>query len=230
MHVPLNNHITLSIDGVSEAKTTSKSLRIVSLKFENCYEVYPCVIFRPEVYQRKRLLPYFNAHLEVFLQECTENGLIPMKAILDAPERASCRGQKQHGAFYSCDVCLANPDTIQTGTRSKRVFRPHHAQMEERTHENTMLWAEQAVQQGGHVNGIVAKSIFATIPNFDVIKDMPPEPMHLLDTGFMKNTCLKMFNAGTSPQCKPGYRRTPIMKLSELLSSILYPSDFQRRS
>ena len=114
-------------------------------------------------------------------------------------------------------MCLANPENLQTENRSKRVFRPHHFQMDERTHDNTMIWAEQAVQQGSHVNGIIAKSIFATIPNFDVIRDMPPEPMHLLDTGFMKNTCLKIFNAGTSPQTKPGYRRSPIGQLSELL-------------
>jgi hypothetical protein len=219
VHNEIDPHVIISIDGVNETKSTSRSLRIVSMKFRNCYEVYPCIIFRPEVFQKKRLSPYFNAHLEVFLEECIAAGLHPYKAILDAPERAACRGQKQHGAYYSCDVCLANPDNYQSpGTQKyKRVFRPHHANAEQRTHANTIIWAQQSLEEGRHVFGITGQSVFSIIPDFDLIKDIPPEPMHLMDTGFMKNTCLKIFNAGSSPQCKDGYRRTPIGKLSDII-------------
>jgi hypothetical protein len=76
-HMNLNENVIISIDGVSECKSSSRSLRILSLKFANCYEVYPCLIYRPEVFQKKRLTPYFNAHLEVYLEECIDEGLVP---------------------------------------------------------------------------------------------------------------------------------------------------------
>jgi hypothetical protein len=89
--------------------------------------------------------------------------------------------------------------------------------MEERTHVNTLAWADHAERTGEPIYGITGRSIFFNIENFDVVKDMPPEPMHLMDAGFMKNTCLKIFNAGNSPQCKQGYRRTSITRMSNIL-------------
>ena len=66
-----------------------------------------------------------------------------------------------------------------------------------------------------HVYGITGKSVFFEAEGFDVIKDMMPEPMHLIDARFLKNTCCRTFNAGTAHQTKRGYRRTPTAKLSE---------------
>ena len=56
--------------------------------------------------------------------------------------------------------------------------------------------------------GITGKSVFFNVPEFDVITDILPEPMHLLDAGFMKNTCGRAFNSGSGPQTRPGYKRT----------------------
>ena len=86
----------------------------------------------------------------------------------------------------------------------KRVFHTCMRFSALRTHEETLQWANEAEENGlDHVNGIMGKSVFFEAPNFDVVQDMMPEPMHLLDCGFVKNTCMRTFNCGcllyTSP-------------------------------
>ena len=85
-----------------------------------------------------------------------------------------------------------------------------------RTHEETVQWAEQAHSQGlDNVYGITGKSVFFGAEGFDVVNDILPEAMHLLDSGFMKNTCVRTFNAGTSHQTKAGYRRSLVGAMSD---------------
>ena len=96
----------------------------------------------------------------------------------------------------------------------KRVFRTYMRFCDHRTHEQTLEWAEQAERDGmDHVYGITGKSVFFEAEGFDVVKDMLPEPMHLIDAGFTKNTCT--FHAGTAHQTRPGYRRAPTGNLSK---------------
>lgn len=89
---------------------------------------------------------------------------------------------------------------------------------ERRNHEKTLEWAEEV--EAGLVtekNGIMGKSVLFQISEFDIVQDLLPEAMHLLDGGFMKNTCGRTFNQGKSPQTKAGYRRAPVTELSEIL-------------
>ena len=89
---------------------------------------------------------------------------------------------------------------------------------ERRTHDETRNWGTEAVEsQVDHVMGITGESVFFEAPNFDVIHDMMPDPMHLLDMGFMKNTCGRTFNSGVQHQKEPGYRRTSVAKLIDLV-------------
>lgn len=100
---------------------------------------------------------------------------------------------------------------------AKRVYRPIHSNEAIRTHEDTIRWAEEAETTGDHSHGIIGQSVLMDFPRFDVVKDLVPEPMHLLDMGFMKNICGRIFNSGTAPQTKRGYKRSPTGKLSQLL-------------
>ena len=97
----------------------------------------------------------------------------------------------------------------------KRVFLPFMRFCPKRTHEETCVWARQAEeQQLDHVMGITGESVFFQVPGFDVVKDILPEALHMLDGGFMKNTCGRTFSGGSSHQTTPGYKRTSIDKLT----------------
>ena len=108
--------------------------------------------------------------------------------------------------------------TIYISFTEKRVFTPHQTNSERRTHDQTLEWANK-IEEGEYTikNGIYGKSPFFGVDGFDVVYDMLPEPMHLLDAGFMKNTMGRTFNSGTAPQCRPGYKRTNTKRLSKLI-------------
>ena len=64
-------------------------------------------------------------------------------------------------------------------------------------------------------NGIVGRSVFFDALGFDVIRDMYPEPMHLMDGGFFKALMAKMFRVSNVQPHKAGYKRTSIVELAE---------------
>ena len=87
-----------------------------------------------------------------------------------------------------------------------------------RTHEQNLEWA-LSVEAGLATDamGIVGRSVFFDASDFDTIYDMLPETMHLMDGGFMKNTCGRTFNSGAAHQTRDGYRRVNCSELSELI-------------
>ena len=98
----------------------------------------------------------------------------------------------------------------------KRVFLSRMRYCEERTHEQTLEAANQIVAgEYSELKGVIGKSPFFEARNFNVITDIIPEPMHLLDGGFAKALASRMFNSGSSQQSEPGYRRTSIAQLTK---------------
>ena len=86
--------VEMSIDGVNETKSTSRSLEIVSLKFMTCHQVYPCLISRPEVFEKKRMKASLDVYIASILDEMEHLNVHIEKVVLDAPERAAARKQK----------------------------------------------------------------------------------------------------------------------------------------
>ena len=89
---------------------------------------------------------------------------------------------------------------------------------ERRTHEQNLEWA-MSVESGERTEfmGMTGKSVFFECTDFNTIQDMLPETMHLMDGGFMKNTCGRTFNSGSGHQTRQGYRRINSTALSDLL-------------
>ena len=94
-----------------------------------------------------------------------------------------------------------------------------------RSHEETREWARQTVDSNlDNVMGITGESVFFEADGFDVVLDMLPEPMHLIDLGFMKNTCCRTFKSGTTPQTEFGYRRCDSSSLSAKIKYVRHIS------
>ena len=87
-----------------------------------------------------------------------------------------------------------------------------------RTHEQNLEWA-LSVENGETTEamGMLGRSVFYDASGFDTVYDMLPETMHLMDGGFMKNTCGRTFNSGAPHQTGDGYRRVNCSELSELI-------------
>ena len=98
-----NSPMNISLDGVSETKSTSVSLDVYSTKIDKCRNVYPLKIVRPlnkYVTDNKDMLSDVLADLE-------ENGCHIDNFIGDNPKRAIVREAKHHGSYYACEYCTS---------------------------------------------------------------------------------------------------------------------------
>ena len=92
----------LSVDGVSETKSTTTSLDVYSLKFIGCRDIYPIAIVRPLQKNSVNHETQFNAVLLTVL-----NADLVLKALIgDNPKRAFLRYALQHSARCACEYCF----------------------------------------------------------------------------------------------------------------------------
>ena len=127
-HADVANHnVILSVDGVNETRSTSRSLEVVSLKFQGCQQVYPCLISRPEPHRKKAMKHWVDAYMSLFVLELVDLGQPVEHMVMDAPERANVRKQKAHGGYYSCDLCMANPTSIRVGNGNASKYTHYNA-------------------------------------------------------------------------------------------------------
>lgn len=94
--------IQLSIDGVSETKSTSVSLDVFSIKFDGCRDIYPVKILRP---LRKDSINQHEQLREV-LEAIGEENLIIKNVVGDNPKRAFLRNSLQHSSKFACEYCF----------------------------------------------------------------------------------------------------------------------------
>lgn len=134
------NHLTeekqlviLSLDGVSETKSTTTSLDVYSLKFDGCRDVYPLKIIRPlskhPIDHRKILELVLNPVI-------SHPKLILKNFIADNPKRAFLRNSLQHSGRYSCEYCFESGVTFSSCTPDETLsflhkIQQHRSQIEE---------------------------------------------------------------------------------------------------
>ena len=97
------NTVKLSLDGVSESRSTNVSLDVYSLKLNECQTVYPLRIIRPLCKLSVNYMDNFKAVLtEIDLNDCQLSHVIA-----DNPKRAFVRNSLSHGSKYACEYCFA---------------------------------------------------------------------------------------------------------------------------
>jgi len=114
--------IIMSIDGINETNSSSRSLEVVSLRFASCREIYPCMISRPEPHRKRETRHRVDAYIARFIQDLKDMARTVEDMFLDAPERAVVRQQKGHGGYFCCDLCIANPVSIPSGNGTSSKF------------------------------------------------------------------------------------------------------------
>ena len=104
----------MSVDGVSESKSSAISLDVYTIKFKGCREIYPLKIIRPLVKFHVNNQEEFVAVLNAILAA----DLVLQALIGDNPKRAFLRFSLQHSAKWSCEYCFEcgiSLKTVDTG-------------------------------------------------------------------------------------------------------------------
>ena len=96
--------VKLSLDGISESRSTNISLDVCSAKINTCQTVYPLRIIRP----LSKLSVNYSDHLKTVLNDLDSNNCTLSQVVADNPKRAFVRNSLSHGARYACEYCFAN--------------------------------------------------------------------------------------------------------------------------
>ena len=102
--------VQLSLDGVSESKSTSVSLDVYSLKFAGCRDIYPIRIIRPI----QKSLVNHQEQFSLVLNAMLEKNLELRNMVADNPKRSFLRNSLQFSATYGCEYCFHAGESLQS--------------------------------------------------------------------------------------------------------------------
>jgi hypothetical protein len=172
-----------------------------------------------------------------------EINILKMRArfYCDAPMRAFIRRHYAHGAFFMCDVCEAEAESLSAGPgkQSKRILPYIWDSDKPRTHENLVRFTNRYTKQEIHdmdrdeQKGVKGKSILLGLEqNFNIYNDLSVDPMHHMCEGVVKRvlSMLVKMDEKAEKGGRPGRRRIPVQGVNHLIRKILVPSEFSRRA
>ena len=112
---------TMSIDGVNECNSSSRSLQVVSLRFNGCKEIYSCLISRPEVFQKKASKAAFEVYIESIIEE-----LIDCNLRLAKLQSVRLLANRSNTEVTIVVTSVANPENHRIpGKRASKLLNSH---------------------------------------------------------------------------------------------------------
>ena len=109
-----NPRIQLSLDGVSESKSTNISLDVYSCRFLSCKNIYPLKIVRPllkDVINNRK-------ELDEVVDDVNQNQCEVCHVIGDNPKRAILREAMNHASYYACEYCHSKASQMTQPSRN----------------------------------------------------------------------------------------------------------------
>ena len=116
-----DKHVTVSVDGVSEAKSNSVSMDIYSSNFRKCRYIYPHMIVRP----LKKGYVNNEDQLKKFISDITDNEVNIDCVCADNLKRANIKCVLNHAALFPCEYCFAKG--VKCSEKRKKNDNPNLA-------------------------------------------------------------------------------------------------------
>ena len=231
-----SSSIILSVDGVPQDDSSGISLEIVAMRFEGCRCVFPLCIYReqPGASAKKTL----KSVLTPVFEDIARSGCTVTKVIADAPYRCKLRNTMGHMSYYSCDYCFGK-GTFGSGACAKKMHIGYRAARADKRTSAIHRQIANGLESGFYqlkrdreiLKGVRGASLLFTIPELDVINDVPTEWMHMFALGFFKRLFELLFKVKAKDKNKFCQRadRIGIHIFNTLAMYIVGPSEFSRR-
>lgn len=103
---PNSNHersLQISVDGMSETKSTTVSIDVYSTRMSNCKVVYPLRIVRP----LKKYPINHNDQFSAFIKDLQDSSCKIKQYIADNLKRATGKACLNHASSFPCEYCFA---------------------------------------------------------------------------------------------------------------------------
>ncbi len=221
--------LSFTYDGIPYAKSSSDTLNVMGVQFDGCRQVYIPHIRVAKKHEAKDI----HKFLDPFIKECLALGVKVKFFLADAPMRAFIKCIKGHAGKHSCEICEAMGEVIMR----KVCYPPSQMHQRRRSHERWLEFVHdlETQQEEGNatatnVKGITGRSPLLTLPEFDIIRNCPPDPFHRDWLGIVRSG-LWRHTVGLNKGGVMNRRGQRICdKISEVYRKINLPSEFSHRS
>ena len=227
--------IVLSLDGVPESSCNQsgsvRTLEVICVRFHGCSIVWPLEIFRCKDKQ-------FEVTSAIMFHPIIDQ-IINLKLTLefiicDAPKRCFCRSQKQHTGYYSCDLCPCAGERVnRTHVFTTETLR----ESKRRTHERAVYIFSRIAQLVGR-NAAETDALregyrepvptLLQLKNFDLIRDIPIDAMHLIFLGVFKSLMKRLFGKGDTLPGESSRNEKRLAEFKKVARKVKLPSEFSR--
>ena len=231
--LPGGKDVQISLDGVSETKSTSVSIDVYSVKMRNCKCVYPVCITRPLAKYRGL---DSQEQLRIFVDDVKSTDKHISHFLGDNQKRSTALNSLGHASWYPCEYCFARGVPLKTKTadgknKTKITWPASTAGGEQRTREKI----KDILQNIDHLGpkerkGIVGPSVLLDLPNFDIVRDSPCEYLHSTCLGVIKRTVSLTFSVGESRPRVTKRKLSDPAEFNVLMLSIKMPKESSRRA
>ncbi|XP_011696440.1 PREDICTED: uncharacterized protein LOC105455077 isoform X2 [Wasmannia auropunctata] len=114
-------------------------------------------------------------------------------APVDSVARPAIQCMKQFNGIYGCSYCYHKGKQICTGQNGrKRIYCGNISTLRKKSHYEYQ--SEKTLRKNKPVKGVKGPSVVALIPLFDVISSFPPEYMHSVAEGVIKQFVIAWFD------------------------------------
>ena len=220
------NEVILNIDGVPIGHT-GRSQIIVSLTYsQECKNVYQIVNAIPHAAEGKKMLS-IHFLFQSLCDDLTRLNLTVRYICADAPMRALLRNQKSHSGKKACDYCYGS-----AAHDRRPIWGVRTLNQEPRTMSRLLQDYEDHDENGTplEVFGYNGKSaLLDLLPGFDIVENVPVDPMHLLYLGIARALFELLFHVGQNRATNMKRPRATTKGLDMKLPRLQTPTEIVRR-
>ena len=228
----VNPLITFSLDGVQESKSSITSMDTYCIKFEDCRNIYPIKLIRPN----ERYKYNDQEELAELVGDINNSGMIINTGVFDNPKRSMVTMTKTCAARHGCEYCEAPAVTFKDNsmTKSHLTWPPATMNGRPRTITGIRRIVNEIEENNGelprdYVKGIKGRSIFLNQPNFHIIFDIPTEYMHLVCLGNIKKLLEFTYKVGKQRHVVTKIKRLDPNEFNVIIVSVKVVREFSRR-
>ncbi len=223
-------HVTITYDGIPYASSSPDNLNVMAIRFRNCKLVY---ILQTR-YGKRHEPKDVHEFMDEFVLEASELRVKVDYFLADAPMRSFIKCLKGHAGRHSCETCEARGVCVNR----KIVYPASMVLQRRRTMER---WLECVAdleeqrkapargQQTSNVKGITGRSPLLSLPEFDIVRKAPTDPLHRDWLGLTK-----AFWKATVGVSKTGHISARGSRISSTVSdfykAVRLPKEFSHRS
>ena len=122
--------VQLSLDGVSESKSSGNTIDVFCVKFNHCRNIYPIRLIKPcERYKYDDQL-----QLKHVLDDLNDNEVVIDFASCDNPKRSNIKCVKCHSAKFPCEYCEHPAIIFKEGNKKVMALIGKKYKMQEKKH------------------------------------------------------------------------------------------------